>query len=154
MTSIKDLHHDYLLLTQMKIPIKRKIRLLTELFGETDNPWRVVGITESALSVFRRHDFKKIRRMGINRSHIVDRKISYTFMLENIFADADRWWEYYFENDRTVLSTSSENMSSQSSKIIYFENDDLLFKSSGFTWSYGPKEKTFLKELAKIHIQT
>ena len=50
MISIKELHHDYLLLTQMHIPIKRKIRLLTELFGETDNPWRVIGITESAFT--------------------------------------------------------------------------------------------------------
>jgi len=148
MTSIANLHHDYLLITRMKIPIKRKIRLLTELFGESENPWRVVGITEAALNIFKENDFKKIKRMGINRSHLIDRKISYTHMFENVFEKADDWWEYYFENDKTILSTSSENMSSNLSVILYFDNNDYLFKSSGFTWSYRKKEKVFLEELA------
>ena len=70
MTSIEDLHHDYLLISKMKIPVKRKTRLLTELLGESYNPWRVVGITESALTVFKANDFNKIKRMGINRSRV------------------------------------------------------------------------------------
>ena len=140
MISIADLHHDYLLITKMNVPTKRKIRLLTELFGETENPWRVVGITKAALNIFKENEFNKIKRMGINRSHIVDRKESYTYMLENVFQDSDSWWEYYYENDKTILATSSENMSSNSSDVIEFDNNDMLFKSSGFNWSYRKKK--------------
>ena len=70
-------------------------------------------------------------------------------MFINVFEDSKEWWDYYWENDKTILSTSSENLSSNFSKIIFFENNNFLFKSSGFTWSYGKKEKTFLEDLAQ-----
>lgn len=153
MISITDLHHDYLLISKMRVPTKRKTRLLTELLGSSDNPWRVVGITEGALSVFSQNNFIKVKRMGINRSHLVNRIDVYTHMFENVFTDANDWWDYYYENDKTVLSTSSENMSSASSNIIYFDNKDSFFKSRGFSGSYTKKEKLFLEELAKNHVQ-
>ncbi|MFT6928225.1 MAG: hypothetical protein ACJAZP_003875 [Psychromonas sp.] len=149
MIFITDLHHDYLLISKMKMPIKRKTRLLTELFAQYDDVWRVVGITEKALKVFIENDFNKIKRMGINRSHRVDRIKTYMHMFENVEHNVNSWWEYFLENDDTILSTSSENMSSQFSRIIHFNNDNFLFKNYGFTWAYRKKEKAFLKELAR-----
>lgn len=152
MTSIIDLHHDYLLITKMTVPVNRKIRLLSELFGETENPWRVIGITRAALNIFKENGFNKVKRMGINRAHLVDRKTSHKYMLENVFKEPDDWWEYYYENDKTILATSSENMSSSFSEIYYFENNDQLFKSSGFNWSYRKKkEKVFLEKLVNTN---
>jgi len=150
MISIENLHHDYLLITQMKIPIKRKVRLLTELFGETENPWRVVGITESALKVFIQNNFNRVPRMGINRAHIINRVKTHTYLIENVYNDADAWWNYYYENDKTILSTSSENMSNTFSRIYDIDEKENYFKSVGFSWSYRKsKEKPFLEQLAK-----
>ncbi len=147
MFSVEDLHHDYLLVCKMKSPIKIKARLLTELFGKSENPWRVVGITRSALNVFFDNGFNTVPNMKINRSHIVPRIESYTRMLEEIFIEPQSWWAYYFDNDKTILSTSSENMSNSSSEIFPIDNDDYLFKSKGYSWSYGKKEKEFLQKL-------
>ena len=141
MTLIDDLHHDFLLIFKMKAPIKRKARLLTELLAQYDNVWRVVGITENALQTFIENDFNKIKRMGINRSHKKDRSRIYTHMFENVDANKTSWWQFFLDNDETVLATSSENMSFESLNIIYFDNTDSLFKNTGFNWRYGKKEK-------------
>ena len=147
MTPIEDLHNAYLLIAEMKIPIPRKVRLLSELFAESPNPWRVVGITEKALDVFKEHNFKKISKMGINRSHIINRNDTYTYMFNNIFKDPNKWWNYYFDKDKTILSTSSENTASKFSTITTFDNNNFLFKSRGFAWTHGKQEEQFLKEL-------
>ncbi|QUX91156.1 hypothetical protein CYL31_06890 [Marinomonas sp. A3A] len=156
MFSIIDLHHDYLLISKMKIPTKRKARLITELLAESDNPWRVIGITEKAFKVFSENDFDRIPRMRINRAHLVNRIETFTHLFEKIYTDPNEWWNYYYDRDKTILSTSSENMTNDLSSIIYFDRFDFfnvkdnLFKTVGFTWSYSKKkEKQFLMQLAK-----
>jgi hypothetical protein len=151
MFSIADLHHDYLLISKMKMPIKRKARLLTELLAQYEGTWRVIGITKAALEKFIECDFVKVKRMGIQRAHLTDRIKTYTYMFENVFYDADSWWKYHLQKDETILSTSSENMSSTLKDVIYFDNNDLYFKNAGFTWAYRKKEKAFLRELAGIN---
>jgi len=156
--SIEELHHDYLLMSKINTPIVRKCRLLTELLAETENPWRVIGITKSALKVFEGDEFNRKPRMRINRAHLVDRLGTYSHLFENVCSDPDEWWSYYYERDTTVLSTSSENMSNALSDVIWFSEfpsyneEDCLFKSSGFSWSYRKKkEKPFLQELSSWH---
>ncbi|MCJ8314696.1 MAG: hypothetical protein HRU38_21450 [Saccharospirillaceae bacterium] len=149
MINITDLHHDYLLITKMKMPLTKKVRLLSELLTQYENCWRVIGITQKALQIFVDNDFNKIKNMGVNRSHLVDRINTYSFMFENVFRDADSWWHYYIQYDETILSTSSENRSDSTSEKIFFENTDSLFKNSEFTWSYNNKEKLFIKKLAE-----
>ena len=158
MFSIADLHHDYLLISQMKMPIKRKARLLTELLAQYENTWRVIGITNAALEKFIQCDFIKIKGMGIQRAHLTDRIETYTYMFENVFYDTDSWWEYHLEKDKTILSTSSENMSSIlkdeiyfNDNVIYFDNNDSYFKNAGFTWSYRKKEEAFLRNVAGVN---
>ena len=140
------LHDAYLKICDMKIPTKRKVRLLSELMGENPDHWRVVGTTEQALTVFSENNFKKVSRMGINRSHLVDRHETFTYMLENIMLDIDEWWQYYTERDKTVFATSGENMSNVFSNVIYFEEQG-LFRSSGFAWRHSKEESSFLQEL-------
>jgi hypothetical protein len=143
----EDLYHDYKLLLKMKVGNAKKVRLLSDLLGEAENPWRVVGITHEALKVFKNHGFKKVSKMGINRSHITRRKETYSFMLKNNFDNAKEWWNYHFENDITILSTSSENLSGKSSKIIDIDPSLNLFKCRGFGWTHGKKEILFLEKL-------
>ena len=142
-----NLYHDYNLIFQMKCSIQRKIRLLSELFADAPEPWRVTGITKEALEIFKKHNFKRVSKMGINRSHKVDRYKTYKTMLENKFIDVNEWWNLYLTNDQTILATSNENLSSKFSKIIEINPSDGLFKNSGFGWKHGKKEEAFLREM-------
>lgn len=144
---IKDILYDaYLKIFDMKIHVNRKVRLLSEAMGEHENNWRVVGVTEKALDVFAEHGFKRVSRMGINRSHLVDRHSTYKHMLENKMLDKDEWWQYYLDRDKTVFATSGENMSNDFSNIIYFDSQG-LFRASGFAWKHSKTESSFLQEL-------
>lgn len=148
----EDLYHDYKLLLKMKVNNAKKVRLLSDLLGESENPWRVVGITYEALKVFKNHGFKRVSKMGINRSHKTPRKQTYSFMLENNFANSKEWWNYHFENDITILSTSSENLRGVNSEIIAIDPSLNLFKCRGFAWAHGEKEILFLEKLYKEKI--
>jgi hypothetical protein len=148
----EDLYHDYKLLVKMKVGNAKKARLLSDLLGEAENPWRVVGITHEALKVFKNHGFKKVSKMGINRSHKTPRKQIYSFMLENNFDNSKEWWNYHFENDITILSTSSENLRGTNSEIIEIDQSLNLFRCRGFGWAHGKKEILFLKKLYKEKI--
>jgi hypothetical protein len=145
----KQFHQDYLAVCKMNIPSKLKVRVLSEILSCYEHYWKVIGITKNALKVFQENSFKKVSRMGVNRSHIIDRHKTYTRMVENPNYDCDSWWNDYLKHDKTVLSTSTENMTGTNSDIIYFDND--LFPVSGFAWRHGKKEIEFLKQLSETH---
>ena len=142
----EDFYHDYLLIRQMRAPTSKRYRMLGELFAAHKDHWQVIGITENALRVFAEHDFKRVSRMGINRSHLVDRVKTYTTMLEGPLMEIDEWWKFYRDNDTTILATSSENMSNGFSKVHNIDPTLGLFKSHGFAWKHKDPEIQFLKE--------
>lgn len=143
----EEFYNDFKLMRQMKAPIETKVILLTHLFGAQENPWRVVGVTTEALKVFREHGFKKVVKMGINRSHIVNRNDSYREMLSTDFMSCEDWWNFYYENDKTIFATSSENLTkNHSTEILIDENLD-LFRSQGYSWKHGVAERTYLEQL-------
>ena len=139
---------DFNLIKKMHAPMSTKISFLTNLFANQDNPWRVIGITQEALVVFAHHDFKKVSRMGINRSHLVARNETYRELLGTEFENTDQWWDFYFSRDMTILSTSSENMSSNFSEVYVIDENHGLFKTSGYAWKHGKEETAFLTALA------
>ncbi|MHA8092729.1 hypothetical protein V7S78_09435 [Aquirufa regiilacus] len=145
------LYHDYLLIKQMNVPLEIKIKLLSTLFTVNPNCWRVIGITPKALEIFAEYNFKKISGMGINRSHIIQRHDNYKIMLEGKISNTTDFWENYFNNDATILSTSSENMSASKSFIdeaLLIPNDERqLFRSLGYAWKHKKEEEDFLKNL-------
>ncbi len=130
----------------MKVPMNRKIRLLSELFVEAPNPWQVTGITLEALKVFKNYGFKKETGMKINRSHIVDRNTTYSHMLIEKFQNIDEWWDFFLKNDKTILTTASENLTKKFSEIIEIK-DETLFAFRGFSWRHTKHEKAFLEKL-------
>lgn len=144
----QDFYHDFLLIRKMRAPTSKRYRMLGELFAVNPNAWRVIGITENALQVFKEHNFKRVSRMGINRSHLVDRIQTYTTMLEGPLMECDEWWNFYVETDKTILATSTENMGkSEWSKVYDIDPGLGLFKSQGFAWSHKDPEISFLKEM-------
>ncbi len=149
--TIEEMFHDYKLICKMKSPLKIKAGMLTQLFRTDENRWRVVGITEDALRIFKNNGFKKAVRMGINRSHKHERIKVYTQMLKTTFETPQKWWEYYQKHDETILATSSENNSENYSNIYYFNHEEQLFKSKGFSWRHTKSEKDFLQQLHNKH---
>jgi poly-beta-hydroxyalkanoate depolymerase len=145
----EEIYQDYLAIKDMNAPLNTKISFLTYLFSNQPNPWRVTGITREALTVFTSHGFKKVSRMGINRSHIEARKDTYRELLERDFNSIEEWWDYYFSRDMTILSTSSENMSSRFSEIYPVDEILGLFRTKGYAWKHGKEEIEFLRNLAE-----
>ena len=97
--------------------------------------------------MFAEHNFKRVSRMGINRSHLVDRVKTYTTMLEGPLMECEEWWKFYVDTDKTILSTSTENMSKGELSKVYDVDPKLeLFKSHGFAWRHKEPEIQFLKE--------
>ena len=125
---------------------KRKIlsNILEDCY---QNHWRVVGITQEALNVFAAHGYKRVSRMGINRGHIFDRKDTLTSMLNIPFQDSQEWWEFFWDRDKTILMTSTENMTNQHSEV--YAVPEGLFHTAGFAWKHGEDEVQFLTELAR-----
>jgi hypothetical protein len=142
-------YQDFLAIRNMNSPTNKKVRMLGEMLGSYENFWQITGITLEALKKFKENDFKRKSRMGINRSHKVDRHKTYTTMLEGPIMDCDTWWKFYTENDKTVLATSSENNTNTFSKIFPIKKQDNLFKSTGFAWRHSLQEQNVLKNIAK-----
>ena len=142
-------HQDYLAICKMNCSPRAKRSMLDAIICEWEGCWRVVGITQAALHEFLLNDFCKKTGMKINRSHIMDRKDRGNYLLENIFTDADEWWNYITSNDTTYLATSSENISGNWSKVIPFTNlPDTAFQSAGFGWKHRKGvERIYLKNL-------
>ena len=144
----KIMHHDYLEVCKMRSSTATKVWLLTVIFGQNPDTWRVTGVTEAALKVFAKHDFKRVSRMGVHRSHLVSRDETYRKMLEKPIEDFDEWWQLYHENDKCVLATSGENNSGRLGKIIPIDVDAGMFRSKGYSWQHRLKmESKFLRKL-------
>lgn len=140
-----DLHHDYLLICEMRSDIKHRCRMLTELMSQYKWAWRVVGITEAALERFAQHSFKKRSRMGINRSHIIPRIDTYTRWINSPIEDVDCWWQDYIQSDVTILSTSTENMKGITLK--WYPVPEGLFQTYGYAWRHQRAEIDWLSTL-------
>ena len=141
----EEMHQDYLTIYGMNAPLPKKAIMLGGLLSCYEETWRVVGITEEALKVFKKHDFKSASKMGINRAHKVHRITTYKEML-SIKMEIESWWAYYIKHDTTILSTSSENRRHVFSKTIIIDEQLGLFKSRGFKWRHGRDEISFLKK--------
>jgi hypothetical protein len=133
---------------RLKDGIRRE--MLTWAITEDPEHWPVVGITHAALEQFARHDFQRVTRMGIHRSHLVDRKSWQTVMLQARLS-FDDWLELYRRSDQTVLSTSSENMKGTKPEYIPIPLHLGLFRSIGYNWRHNANEREFLRALHAEH---
>ena len=107
--------------------------MLSALFSTHPDQWRVVGITKQALIIFKKHKFTRQSKMGLNRSHIVGRTKIYTEMMNHHFKNCDEWWDFYFENDKTILATASENLKSSFSEVYDMPANPKMFMSGGYS---------------------
>ena len=134
-----------------KESIQRKCTIMTALMGGKKWSWRVVGITKDALQVYANQDFKQKSHSSIQRAHIKDRKDMYGELLSRKY-EINEWWNYFWDNDKTIISTSSENNTNKFSEIYEIKQpdnwDDWLFRSSVVGFRFRPKvEGEFLRKL-------
>ena len=136
----------YLKIFEMQLRDGIRREMLTWAFTENPDHWPVIGITHTALERFADHDFKCVTRIGIHRSHLIDRRTWQTVMLQERLPFED-WLALYLRSDQTVLATSSENMKGSKPAYIPIAMDLGLFRSTGYKWRHTAKEREFLRAL-------
>ena len=130
--------------------------MLTRCLENWDNPYRFNIITKDALKLYAEHDFKRVSRMGINRSHKVGRVHIHKKLMEEpglLDQPGNEWWDYYYENDECILATSTENRKVDKGELpkenlIKMEFEKGMFNSSGKNnYSHNKKEEEYLRKL-------
>jgi hypothetical protein len=148
----KELYEVYLAVFKMRDePHQRRVLIMTNLMGGKFWSWRVVGITRKALERIAEHGFKYKAGSSIHRSHIISRKDMYISMLERCEPmQIDEWWNYFWENDRTIIATGTENNAKAPMSECYEIDPEMgLFQCNpvaGFKLTQK-KEGVFLREL-------
>jgi hypothetical protein len=130
--SKEELHNDYLQICEMKSSLNVKSRMLTELFSQFEDFWRVVGITPNALEQFNLSNYQRKTENRVQRAHIISRKATNEHLLERRLLYQD-WLKYFWENDKTILATSSENNKVKTLKVYPIDVAKKLFVKKGFS---------------------
>lgn len=152
----KELYDVYLAVFKMQHePLQRRVLIMTNLMGGKPWSWRVVGITREALQRYADQGFKYKAGSSINRSHITSRRDMYSAMLERLEPmQIDEWWAYFWEHDKTIIATGTENNSKKPMSDIYEIDPEIgLFQSNqvaGFKLSQK-KEGAYLRALYEKH---
>jgi hypothetical protein len=130
----------------------------TSIMGARQGSWHVVGITPAALNSLVKTNFIKPKHT-IARGHRVDR-VTTVRKLFKINVNEDKSTPYkiedffhiFYENDNTILMTYHENGRGKTfPEYIKIDNQDSkLFKCLAVGFSYGPKERQYLKNLAEL----
>jgi hypothetical protein len=130
---------------------RTKTHCLGIKLGEYEDNWNVVGISKNALIRFKENNYKMVSRMGVHRAHIIDRKVSYSYMIENVL-DVESLWEYYLKTNDTILTTSTENMSKNKtmSHVYPIPKDLGLFKTKLVSWTHSKSEIEYIRNLCEI----
>lgn len=142
------IYEAYLKIFDMRLKDGIRREMLT--WATTENPghWPIVGITHAALDRFSQHEFQCVPRMGIHRSHLVDRKEWQSRMLHEKMP-FDDWLSLYLQSDQTVLATSSENMKGTKATYLPIPTNLGMFRSTGYKWQHTSKEREFLRAMHK-----
>ncbi len=112
--------------------------------------WQVVGITPTALAVYRRDNWRHISGNAIQRAHITDRKdmIRHIFDREIPMSDSELL-DYWISADQTILATKSENSNGLPDFWHKFDANG-LFRDRGTGFRFTIRDEgEFLKCLAR-----
>ena len=98
------------------------VRAFTNIIGAYNtNGWRVVGITQAAYDAFKAIDFKRIPTkkdpVSVERAHINQRAMWIKELFDRQWDCPKEWWNFIYDNDKTVFATAFENKQSDQSGI-------------------------------------
>ena len=93
----------------MNTSVRAKVICLEDIAHEDERfeSWRIVGITKDALQALADVDFS-VAKAKIKRAHMVSRKIRGDELFKRDEPRPDAY-DFFFERDSVVLTTSSEN---------------------------------------------
>ncbi len=148
----EEIYHDYLLICKMKAPIKSRAAIMTLLFKNYLNSWRVTGITEEALKAYKEANFKRENlKVKLERAHLSQRQGTFINMMNKTLSqpneDLDDWWKYYYENDETIIALKSENQDVAKCKRFVIDNALGLFMRTSMGWKLTKREREYLEKL-------
>lgn len=150
----EELYKLYELIFDSSFTLTKKRSVLTNVLGCETWSWRVVGITEEAIKAIARNNFNKPSKV-LARDHTLSRKDTYnrTFAEKMNF---DEWWEWIWDNDKTILMTNEEHNlihSKQPTKVYAIEPKLSLFVDSGLIGWYQTRarEGEFVRSLCEKH---
>lgn len=134
------------------------VRTFTNLYGcYSQNGWRVVGITQAAYDAFKLVNFERIPNkkdpVSVERAHINRRYDWVTILFNTEWDDPQAWWDFIYENDKVILSTTYENKMSDTQGaelVVVYEIPDTgeYFPSQYIGCKYRKKvERVFLESL-------
>ena len=82
-------------------------------------------------------------------------------LIEHEYSDPKEWFNYYYQRDKTVLMTASENRrcDNKSNPVQLAEGTDYikindldLFPDGNYCWRHGQKEINWLREQAALYL--
>jgi predicted transport protein len=132
---------------------KHFTRVLTSLMACRSFSWHVVGITRKALDQYVNQDFKRQKKDGITRGHIIPRIDTARELLnQEHHVQLNDFFKIWLANDKTVLCAKGENKR-VIAQFIAFDNKENLFNCENMLvgHKHEAEEIAFLKNL---HLKT
>ena len=149
----KELYGIYVTIYKSSVSLNKKERMLNSIFGFEPRSWRVVGISKTAVLEFKKNDFK-YKSGTFQRDHYFQPRYMTLRKMLNELMKINDWWDWYWENDKTLLITKKEH----NKKNYDFDKDiipvdwTLGYFESGATMGFNyakKREGQFLEKLAK-----
>ena len=149
----KELYGIYTAIYKSSVSLNKKERMLNSIFGFEPWSWRVVGISKKAVLEFKKNNFK-YKSATFQRDHYFQARYVTLRKMLNKLMNINDWWDWYWENDKTLLITKKEH-----NKKNYDVNKDIIpidwtlgYFESGATMGFNyakKREGKFLEKLAK-----
>ena len=143
----------YVCLFNTPFNIRKKSMVFDALVAGEPWSWPVIGISAAALEALALADFKNTKR-GICRAHLIDRIDTARALFENPGGPLpqDQFFALYFQNRGTILTTKSENRpGARPPDFIPIADNGGLFKNKSYSFAYGRKERSYLRDLHAKH---
>ena len=109
--------------------------------------WRVVGITPSALKLYRQNNYKTNKGLVRGHMHMRIKTFDIFFNIEKKLSKTE-FWKLFKKYDPVILMTKEENESHDIPVYIKISNSKAnFFTNSGINWKLTKQDKELLKSL-------
>ena len=150
---IEYLYKLYVCIRESDFPRWKQYNLLRSLVVGEEWSWRVVGISENALTEFAGNGFKKPKNRIERHHHWQSFADTAKPMLEGkVIMPKSEWCDQIIANEEVHLVTKEEHRAMAISRIIPIDFEEGLFRNGRTVgYCYRQAEKEYLKQLARDH---
>jgi hypothetical protein len=137
----------YSVIFDQQFSIQKKNVLFTSLMAGEPWGWKVIGITERAITELSKNNYKYQTGL-ICRSHFISRNdTAKAFFGVPVKISREDFFPRYFQTDKTVISLKSENTEKGPDRFILINQALNLFASRLVGFNHGKEERNYLREL-------